>query len=373
MTKLFEPYSLADLTLKNRFVVAPMCQYSAQHGMPNDWHFVHLGRFALGGYALVIAEASAVSPKGRITYADTGIWNDEQAAEWKRITTFLHANGAAAGIQLAHAGRKASTALPWRKGFDETAEEKQIYAFEDWTPEAPSPQAHGPDFVEPSELSVEAIAQLVQDFADAAKRSDEAGFDVVEIHGAHGYLINQFLSPVANHRTDAYGGSFENRMRFPLEVVKAVRAVWPKSKPLFLRVSATDALPEGLTPDHVAEFAKQAHAAGVDMVHCSSGGFAGASITAAPNYQVPLAAAIKQKAGVPTTAVGLIVTPEDAAQIIDNGDADLVAMARGALDDPNFPLHARRALGETKGGDYSAWPRQEGYAVRGMDKVLGRA
>lgn len=373
MTKLFEPYSLADLTFKNRFVVAPMCQYSARHGLPNDWHLVHLGRFALGGYALVIAEASAVSPKGRITYADTGIWNDEQAARWKRITDFLHANGAAAGIQLAHAGRKASTALPFRKGFDETPAERETYAFESWTPEAPSAEAHGPDFVEPTELTVQEIAKLVEDFAAATRRSDEAGFDVVEIHGAHGYLINQFLSPVANHRTDSYGGSFENRMRFPLEVIKAVRAAWPKGKPLFLRVSATDALPEGLTPDHVAEFARQAHAAGVDMVHCSSGGFAGASITAGPNYQVPLAAAIKQKAGVPTTAVGLIVTPEDAANIVDSGDADLVAMARGALDDPNFPLHARRTLGETKGGDYSAWPHQEGYAVRGMDKVLGRA
>ncbi|MBS9722325.1 NADH:flavin oxidoreductase/NADH oxidase [Tianweitania sp. BSSL-BM11] len=372
MTKLFEPYPLAELTLKNRFVVAPMCQYSAQHGMPNDWHFVHLGRFALGGYALVIAEASAVTPKGRITYADTGIWNDEQAAEWKRITAFLHANGAAAGIQLAHAGRKASTALPWRGGFNETAAEKETYAFESWTPEAPSAEKHGPNFVEPSELSVEEIAQLVEDFAAAARRSDEAGFDVVEIHAAHGYLLNQFLSPIANHRTDDYGGALENRMRFPLEVVKAVRAAWPKHKPLFLRVSATDALPEGLTPDDVAEFAKQAHAAGTDMVHCSSGGFAGAAITAAPNYQVPLAAAIKQKAGVPTTAVGLIVTPQDAAKIIDDGDADLVAMARGALDDPNFPLHARRALGFTTKDDYAAWPRQEGYAVQAMDKVLGR-
>jgi 2,4-dienoyl-CoA reductase-like NADH-dependent reductase (Old Yellow Enzyme family) len=373
MTKLFEPYMLAKLTLKNRFVVAPMCQYSAQDGMPNSWHYVHLGRFALGGYALVITEASAVTPTGRITYADAGIWNDEQAAEWKRITDFLHANGAAAGIQLAHAGRKASTPLPWRGSFNETPAEKEAGAFQSWTPEAPSAEIHGPgNYTEPTELSIEQIAQLVDDFAAAARRADHAGFDVVEIHGAHGYLINQFLSPVANHRTDAYGGSFENRMRFPLEVIKAVRAAWPQGKPLFLRVSATDALPEGLTPDHVAEFAKQAHAAGVDMVHCSSGGFAGAAINAGPNYQVPLAAAIKQKAGVPTTAVGLIATPEDAARIVDSGDADLVAMARGALDDPNFPLHAHRALGLTK-GDYSAWPQQEGYAVRGMDKVLGRA
>lgn len=372
MTKLFEPYPLADLTFKNRLVVAPMCQYSAKHGLPNDWHLVHLGRFALGGYALVIAEATAVSPKGRITYADTGIWNDEQAAQWKRITDFLHANGAAAGIQLAHAGRKASTALPFRKGFDETPAEKEANAFESWTPEAPSAQAHTPRHTEPTELTLEQIAQLVEDFAAAARRADQAGFDVVEIHGAHGYLINQFLSPVANHRADAYGGSLENRMRFPLEVVKAVRAAWPKGKPLFLRVSATDALPEGLIPDDVAQFAKQAHAAGVDMVHCSSGGFAGAAIVDAPNYQVPLAAEIKAKAGVPTTAVGLIVTPEDAASIVDKGQADMVAMARGALDDPNFPLHARRTLGVSK-GDYSAWPRQEGYAISHMDEVLQRA
>jgi len=372
MTRLFDPFPVAELTLKNRLIVAPMCQYSAQHGMPNDWHLVHLGRFALGGYALVIAEASAVTPQGRITYGDVGIWNDEQVAVWKRITAFLKENGAAAGIQLAHAGRKASTPLPWRGSFNETPAERQANAFESWTPEAPSAEVHGPgDFTEPTELSVEQIKQLAQDFAAAARRADQAGFDVVEIHGAHGYLINQFLSPVANHRSDEYGGSFENRMRFPLEVIEAVRAVWPRSKPLFLRVSATDARPDGLSPEDIAIFAKQAHAAGVDMVHCSSGGFAGAAITVARNYQVPLAAAIKQKADVPTTAVGLITTPEDAALVVDSGDADLVAMARGALDDPNFPLHARRALGVDK-GDYSAWPRQEGYAIRGMDRALQR-
>ena len=187
MTKLFDPFPVAELTLKNRLIVAPMCQYSAQHGMPNDWHLVHLGRFALGGYALVIAEASAVTPQGRITYGDVGIWNDEQVAVWKRITAFLKENGAAAGIQLAHAGRKASTPLPWRGSFNETPAERQANAFESWTPEAPSAEIHGPgDFTEPTELSVEQIKQLVEDFAAAARRAEQAGFDVVEIHGAHG-------------------------------------------------------------------------------------------------------------------------------------------------------------------------------------------
>jgi 2,4-dienoyl-CoA reductase-like NADH-dependent reductase (Old Yellow Enzyme family) len=373
MTKLFEPFQTASLTLKNRLIVAPMCQYSAKNGLPNEWHLVHLGRFALGGYALVIAEASAVVPQGRITYGDVGIWNDEQARAWKRITDFLHANGAAAGIQLAHAGRKASTPIPWRGGFNETTAEKEALAFQSWTPEAPSAEIHGPgDFTEPTELTTDEIRQRVEDFAAAARRAHDAGFDVVEIHAAHGYLINQFLSPVANHRTDAYGGSLENRMRFPLEVVKAVRAAWPAGKPLFIRVSATDARPDGLTPDDIAVFAKEAHAAGADMVHCSSGGFAGAAIKPGPNYQVPLSAEIKAKAGVPTVAVGLITTPQDAADVIDSGDADLVAMARGALDDPNFPLHARRALG-VDAADYAAWPPQAGYAIRNMDRALGRA
>ncbi|HEV7416305.1 MAG TPA: NADH:flavin oxidoreductase/NADH oxidase [Tianweitania sediminis] len=372
MTKLFDPFPVAGLRLKNRFIVAPMCQYSARHGLPNEWHLVHLGRFALGGFSLVITEATAVSPQGRISYADTGIWTDEQAKAWRPIVEFLQANGAAAGIQLAHAGRKASSPVPWRGKFDETQQEKRALAFQQWQPEAPSAEPHADGFPEPRELGAEEMKQVLEDFAAATRRANAAGFDVVEIHAAHGYLLNQFLSPLANHRTDAYGGSLENRMRFPLDVIRAVRAAWPSEKPLFLRVSATDSHPDGLTPADVAVFAMAAKEAGVDVVHCSSGGFAGARFAPARNYQVPLAAEIRKLAEVPTVAVGLITTAEDAAAIVDNNQADLVALARPALDDPNFPLHAKRTLGLNK-GDYSAWPKQEGYAIRNMDRALNPA
>lgn len=371
MTDLFQPFSTRSLTLKNRFTVAPMCQYSARGGMPNDWHLVHLGRFALGGFALVTAEATAVTAEGRITYGDTGIWSDDHIAPWRRIVDFLHANGAKAGIQLAHAGRKASTPLPWRKGFDETEAEKRDNGFEAWTPVAPSAEPHAEGQLMPHELSATEIERTVDAFAAAARRAEAAGFDLVEIHGAHGYLINQFLSPIANHRTDNWGGSEENRMRFPLAVVEAVRAAWPKDKPLFMRISATDWREDGLHVEDTARFVEAAAKHGVDVVHCSSGGFAGAAVKPGPNYQVPLAAEIRKRTGVPTIAVGLITTPQDAAGIIARGDADLVALARPALDDPNFPLHARRELrGEP--GDYDAWPKQEGYAIRAMDRTLER-
>ncbi|RYE84238.1 MAG: NADH:flavin oxidoreductase/NADH oxidase, partial [Hyphomicrobiales bacterium] len=230
MSQLFSPLTLRGLTLRNRTVVAPMCQYSAQDGFANDWHMVHLGRFGMGGFGLVILEATGVTPEGRISYGDLGLWKDEQIAPLARIVDFLHSQGAAAGIQLAHAGRKAATPIAWRRGFDETEAEKLEYGYETWVPVAPSTQAHSdnPNYQVPHALSVDEIKATVQAFADAAVRSDEAGFDVVEIHGAHGYLINQFLSPLANHRTDEYGGSRENRMRFALEVSAAVRAVWPE-------------------------------------------------------------------------------------------------------------------------------------------------
>jgi 2,4-dienoyl-CoA reductase-like NADH-dependent reductase (Old Yellow Enzyme family) len=361
---------LRELTLRNRAVVAPMCQYSAQHGLANDWHFVHLGRFALGGFGLVIVEATGVVPEGRISYADLGLWTDEQIAPLKHIVEFLHQEGTAAGIQLAHAGRKASTPVAWRHGFDETEEEKPKVGFELWTPLAPSPIIHpssAPGYTAPREMTLEDIARTVQAFADATVRADTAGFDVVEIHGAHGYLINQFLSPIANHRTDQYGGSRENRMRFGLEVARAVRAAWPARKPLIMRISATDAAEGGWEVEDSIALVKELTAIGVDAIHVSSGGISSYGLKAGPLYQVPLAKAIKET-GATTIAVGLITDPNDAEMILETGEADLIAFARGALEDPNWPIHAHHLL---DGGEYDLWPKQARERIRAKDKALG--
>ena len=370
MSLLFSPLALRQLTLRNRTVVAPMCQYSAQHGFANDWHFVHLGRFALGGFGLVILEATGVTPEARISYGDLGLWNDKQIAPLTRIVGFLHAEGAAAGIQLAHAGRKASTPIAWRHGFDETEQDRADYAFESWTPVAPSPIIHSekhPGYTQPREMAEADIAATVQAFADAAVRADQAGFDVIEIHGAHGYLINQFLSPIANKRTDRYGGSRENRMRFALEIVEAVRAVWPATKPLFIRISATDGSPDGWSIDDSVVLARELTARGVDAIHVSSGGFDGAGIKPGPLYQVPLSKAVRES-GARTVAVGLIDNPHDAEHILKSGEADLVAFARGALEDPNWAIHAHHIL---DGAAYDLWPKQARERIRSKDHVLG--
>ncbi|HVW91851.1 MAG TPA: NADH:flavin oxidoreductase/NADH oxidase [Devosia sp.] len=369
MSQLFTPYALKDMTLRNRAVVAPMCQYSSRHGFANDWHFVHLGRFALGGFSLVILEASGVVPEGRITYADLGIWDDAHIPMLRRIVDFLHEHGARAGIQLAHAGRKAATPVPWRNGFDETPEDKVKYAFEDWTPVAPSALSHNPDdpnYKLPIALDRAGMDRVRDGFVAATRRALEAGFDTIEIHGAHGYLLNQFLSPLANKRTDEYGGTRENRMRFPLEVVEAVRAAWPAEKPLLMRISVSDNHPEGWQVEDSIVLARELKARGVDLVHCSSGGFHGGSIKSEALYQVPFARAVRQGAGIPTMAVGLIATPEEAEGILANGDADLVAFARTALDDPNWALHAQHALG---GKGYALWPVQT-QRVRERDRAL---
>ncbi|MBI4920543.1 MAG: NADH:flavin oxidoreductase/NADH oxidase [Devosia nanyangense] len=370
MSLLFSPLVLRDVTLRNRAVVAPMCQYSAQHGLANDWHFVHLGRFAIGGFGLVILEATGITAEGRISYGDLGLWTDAQIAPLRHIVDFLHAEGAAAGIQLAHAGRKASTPIAWRNGFDETEAEKPAVAFESWTPVAPSAVIHSdkhPGYTTPRAMTEADIAATVQAFADAARRADQAGFDVVEIHAAHGYLINQFLSPIANQRTDRYGGSRDNRMRFALEVVDAVRAVWPAGKPLFVRISATDGSEGGWGIEDSIVLAKELEARGVDAVHCSSGGFDGYGLKPGPLYQVPLAKAVRE-AGIKTIAVGLIDDPRDAETILATGEADLVALARGALEDPNWAIHAHHVL---DGGEYSLWPIQARERIRGKDRVLG--
>ena len=366
---LFSPVTYRGLTLKNRVIVAPMCQYSARHGFANDWHLVHLGRFALGGFSLVMAEATAVTPEGRISYGDLGLWEDGQIAPLQRIVEFLKRNGAAAGIQLAHAGRKASAPVPWRGGFNETDSEKAALAFESWLPVAPSAEKHTASYAMPQALDDAGLARIRDAWVASARRADTAGFDMIELHSAHGYLLNQFLSPVANKRSDSFGGSLENRMRFPLSVAGAVREAWPEHKPAFARISVTDWIEGGVTVEESVTYARALKALGYDVIDCSSSGFDGAKIPVGPLYQVPLAEAVRKGADIPTAAVGLITRPEDAERIVAEGRTDLVALARQALDDPNWPLHAMRSLIGAEG--YSHWPLQAGYAVRAKDKALG--
>ena len=370
MSKLFSPVTLRDLTLRNRTVVAPMCQYSAVDGFANDWHFVHLGRFALGGFGLVVVEATGVVAEGRISYGDLGLWKDEHIAPLARIVDFLHAHGTAAGIQLAHAGRKASTPVSWR-GPDDLATEEQRRAagYEHWTPVAPSAESHDPkdpDYQVPTALDAAGIKRVIDGFVAAAQRADKAGFDTVEIHAAHGYLLNQFLSPLANHRTDEYGGSLENRMRLVLEITEAVRAVWPASKPLMARLSVSDNAPGGWTPEDSVVLARELKARGVEVIDCSSGGLAQGRITSAAAYQVPFSKTVKQGADIATMAVGLLGDVHAAEAILENGEADFIALARGAMDDPNWAAHAARILD----GDYDLWPIQT-RRVSGRDQVLG--
>ncbi|MER6711586.1 NADH:flavin oxidoreductase/NADH oxidase [Streptomyces sp. NPDC006386] len=346
MTALFEPCTLRDVTIPNRVWMPPMCQYSAapegpETGAPNDWHFAHYAARATGGTGLIIVEATAVSPEGRISPYDLGIWNDTQVEAFRRITRFLAAQGTVPAIQLAHAGRKASTDRPWKGGAPVGPE---AYG---WDSVAPSPIAFDDRHPAPAELTVDQIGEIVEQFAAAARRALAAGFEIAEIHGAHGYLINEFLSPHSNHRTDAYGGSYENRTRFALEVVDAVRAVWPDDKPLFFRVSATDWLDEGgWTPDDTVRLAADLRAHGVDLLDVSTGGNAsGVRIPTGPGYQVPFAARVKSETGLPVAAVGLITDAEQAAKILANGEADAVLLGRELLRNPSWARHAARELG----------------------------
>ncbi|WLW57120.1 NADH:flavin oxidoreductase/NADH oxidase [Streptomyces sp. YU58] len=346
MSALFEPYTLRDVTFPNRVWMPPMCQYSAapegpETGAPNDWHFTHYGARAAGGTGLIIVEATGVSPEGRISPYDLGIWNDTQVEAFRRITRFLVSQGTVPGIQLAHAGRKASTDRPWTGGAPLGPDALG------WQPLGPSPIAFDERHPVPMELTVDQIQEVVGQFADAARRALAAGFEVAEIHGAHGYLISNFLSPHSNHRTDAYGGSYENRTRFALEVVDAVRAVWPEDKPLFFRISATDWLDEGgWTPDDTVRFAADLKAHGVDLLDVSTGGNAsGVRIPTGPGYQVPFAARVKAEAPLPVAAVGMITEAEQAEKIIANDEADAVLLGRELLRNPSWARHAARELG----------------------------
>ena len=337
---VFTPLQQRAVQLRNRIVVSPMCQYSAQAGLPDDWHLVHLGARAVGGAGVVMTEATAVVPEGRISPADTGIWNDAQQQAWARIAAFIAAQGAVPAMQLAHAGRKASTASPWQggKALDDGAG--------GWTPLAPSALAYAADYRLPRALDEAEIAAIPQQFAAAARRADAAGFDLVEIHAAHGYLLHQFLSPLSNRRSDGYGGSFENRTRLLREVVQATRAAWPQDKPLWLRISATDWVAEGWDIEQSIALCRVLRDEGVDLVDVSSGGLdPRQQIEVVPGYQVGFAARIRHEAGIATGAVGLISTAAQAETILASAQADVVLLARELLRDPYFPRRAARELG----------------------------
>ena len=336
---LFSPLRIRDIEFRNRIAVSPMCQYSSEDGFATDWHFVHLGSRAVGGAALVIAEASAVESRGRISPSDLGIWKDEHIAPLARITAFIRSQGAVPGIQIAHAGRKASTRVPWEGGSYIPENEGG------WRPVAPSAIPFR-DEPPPHALTKSEIRDIVQAFAAAAHRALAAGFQLVEIHAAHGYLINEFLSPLSNRRGDEYGGSFENRTRFVLEITQAVRSAWPESQPLFIRISASDWVEGGWTIDDSVQLARLLGPLGVDLIDCSSGGLVPyAKVELGPGYQVPFAERIRHDTGILTGAVGLITEPRQADDIICLGRADMVLLAREFLRDPYFPLTAAKALG----------------------------
>jgi 2,4-dienoyl-CoA reductase-like NADH-dependent reductase (Old Yellow Enzyme family) len=356
MSHLFSPLTVRGLTLRNRIFVSPMCQYSSVEGAPTDWHFVHLGSRAVGGAGLVMVEATAVAPEGRISPGDSGIWNDSQAEAFVRITKFLKENGAAPAIQLAHAGRKASTDVPWNGGAPLIDHPLA------WQPMAPSAIPFDGKSAVPRQMSIADIDAVVQQFSAAARRALAAGFEAVEIHAAHGYLLHEFLSPISNHRDDEYGGSLENRMRLPLRVAAAVREAWPAEKPAFIRISATDWAPagEGWDLAQSVEFCKRLNDIGIDLIDCSSGGnLPAAKIPVGPDFQVPFAEAIRKEAKILTGAVGLITDPSDAERILTSERADAILIGRAMLADPYWPLHAASKLGAE-----IEWPKQYARAKR---------
>ena len=348
MAQIFDPLPIRGITLQNRIVVSPMCQYSSEDGFANDWHLVHLGSRAAGGAALVFTEATAVTPEGRISPEDLGLWKDEQIDFLARIVRFMKTQGTVPGMQIAHAGRKGSTQRPWVGSSKVTIEDGG------WVPVAPSAVAFSDNYPMPRALEKQEIQAIVAAFAATAFRALEAGFQVLEIHAAHGYLAHEFFSPLSNFRTDEYGGSFENRTRIGREIVSAVRKVWPENLPLFIRISATDWKEGGWDVDQAVELARQLKPLGVDLIDCSSAGLVvDQKIVAGPGFQVPFSERIRRDANIMTSTVGLIETKEQVAEILANGKADLVLMAREFLRDPYWPLRTARELKHP-----ASWPAQ---------------
>jgi 2,4-dienoyl-CoA reductase-like NADH-dependent reductase (Old Yellow Enzyme family) len=348
--KLFDPFKIRDISFRNRVAVSPMCEYSSEDGFANDWHLVHLGSRAVGGAGTVLTEAIAVTADGRISPSDLGIWKDEHIENLARIVRFIRQQGAVAGTQIAHAGFKASTPAPW-------LDQRGFVAVEDggWYPiYSSTTKGFTPDSLQPEALTAEGIGKIARAFADAARRSLEAGCELVEIHGAHGYLIHEFLSPLVNTRTDQYGGSFENRWRILREVVEAVRKVWPERLPLWLRISASDWTEGGWTIEDSVTLARQLKPLGVDLIDCSSGGIVpGAKIPVGPGYQTAFSERVKREANILTGAIGMITSPEQAQHILNTGQADVVSLAREMLRDPYWPLRAAHVLKQD-----ITWPKQ---------------
>jgi 2,4-dienoyl-CoA reductase-like NADH-dependent reductase (Old Yellow Enzyme family) len=374
---LFDKLKIRDVELRNRIVVSPMCQYSARDGEVTDWHLVHLGKFAQGGAGIVFVEATAVEKRGRITHGDTGIWDDAHIAGLKRIASFIRSQKAIPAIQLAHAGRKASMARPWY-GNGPLTQADFDRGESAWSIVAPTGTPIGEGWIAPRALKKGDLEVLLNAYRQAARRAHAAGFEIVELHAAHGYLLHTFLSPLSNDRTDEYGGGIENRMRFPLEVAKAVRESWPAGKPLFVRCSSIDDVEGGWSIEDTVAFAKNLRTIGVDVIDCSSGGILGSATAATktlvprvPGFQLPFSERIRKESGLKTMAVGLILSGTQAEEALQAGRADLIAVGREALYDPNWPVHAARELGVDP--DYAMWPEQYGWWLTRREAVLKKA
>lgn len=359
---LFTPLTIRGLTLRNRTMLAPMNQHWATDGYADDQLLVHLGKFALGGFGIVMTEATAIDPRGRVGYGDLGIWSDDHVAGLRRVTAFVRKAGAAPGVQLAHSGRKGGSQRPWQ-GFGPLTEADARNGEPPWPLVSPTREALGPGHVVPEQLSREAIDDVLASYASAAARADAAGFDIVEVHAGHGYLIASFLSPVINTRNDEYGGDLAGRMRFAIEVARAVRSRWPQDKPLFYRISSVDGHPQGWTIEDSVVLARELKQHGVDVIDCSSGGLRQSTAlensARHPGYQVPYASRIRTEAGIATVAVGLILTGRQAEDIVRDGQADLVAVGRQALYDPFWPLHAEHEL--NAGAGFDQWHVSSGW------------
>ena len=369
---LFEPFALRGVRMRNRVVVSPMSQYRARDGVANDWHLVHLGRFALGGAGLVLCEATAVQSHGRRTHGDLGIWSDAQIDALSRVACFLEAEGAVAGIQLAHAGRKASERRPWHGETPVDADDVEQRGEQPWPAVGPSAVPYADGWPAPAEMSVENVREVVAAFRDAAVRACAAGFRVIEVYAAHGFLLHQFCSPIANQRRDAYGGSLDGRCRLALEVAAAIREVWPEQYPLVFRLSLTDWRPDGWQVEDSIHLARRLKEVGVDAIACSTGGISGRErphgMTLGHGYQLPLAGQVRREADIPTIGVGLLWDPRVVEQSIDQGDVDLVALARELLDDPNWTLHAARELGADE--DHQMWHPEFGWWLEKRARAL---
>jgi 2,4-dienoyl-CoA reductase-like NADH-dependent reductase (Old Yellow Enzyme family) len=381
MSALSQPFALRGATMRNRIMVSPMCTYAcAADGLATDWQFAHYGRLAMGGAGLVMLEATAIDPVGRHSYADLGIWSEAHVAPLRRIADFIRSQGAVPAIQLQHAGRKSSARRPWHGATPLTQEDKELRGEEPWQALGPSPAPVSEGRPIPVEIEAERLPELVGLWVEAARRAVSAGFDVIEIHAAHGYLLNQFLSPIANQRQDRYGGSLENRMRFPLEAMSAVRAALPETSVLMVRLSVVDGVEEGWTLAESIVLGKRMKEIGIDAIDCSSGGIGGAAtmnrMARSPGFQVPFAEALRREVGVPTVAVGLILTPEQAEAVVAEGRADIVAIGREFLADPNW---ANRTLTQLD-GSYDHWPQEAGWwldkraaILRDYEREQGRA